>query len=116
MSTIRRQAPPECPICLVEKPLTFHHFICRSVHRNKWFRARHSREELNRGIFLCRSCHSTIHRLFPDRKVMSREYNSPARLMAHPDFAHYLAWARKRARGRTTPADDPFAIAGEAPG
>jgi len=48
--------------------------------------------------------------------VMSREYNSPARLMAHPDFAHYVSWARKRARGRTTPADDPFAIAGEAPG
>jgi hypothetical protein len=46
---------------------------------------------------------------------MSRECNSPARLMAHPEFADYVAWARKRARGRTTPADDPFAAAGDAP-
>jgi hypothetical protein len=116
MSSIRRQAPPECPICLQARPLTFHHFICRSVHRNKWFRARYDRDELNRGIFVCRSCHSTIHRLIPDRKVMSREYNSPARLMAHPEFAHYVAWARRRSRVGPVPADDPFAVADDASG
>ncbi len=106
MKKPRHEHPSACPICLAEKPLTFHHFICKSVHRNKWFRARYSREELQRGIFLCRACHSTIHRLIPDRKEMSRHYNTPARLLEHPEFARFVSWARRRARKPGGVADD----------
>ena len=113
----RQPSPPAaCPICFADKPLTFHHFICRSVHRNKWFRTRYSREELQRGIFVCRACHSTIHRLIPDRKEMSRHHNTPAALMAHPEFANFVVWARKRARKGAIAADDLFAVAEGSPG
>ena len=86
-----------CELCGTEAALTFHHLIPRTVHSNKWFRKRYARDEMQQGIDICRQCHSTIHRMIPE-KEMARAYNSIETLQAHPEVARYLDWARKKAK------------------
>jgi len=47
---------------------------------------------------------------------MSRHHNTPAALMAQPEFANFVVWARKRARKGAIAADDLFVVAEGPPG
>lgn len=87
-------------MCGREQPLTFHHFICRTVHRNKWFRKRYTREQMQEGVDICRDCHSAVHRFIPDEKVMARQYNTLEKLLEHPQVAGYVEWVRDRGVGK----------------
>ena len=51
----------QCGLCGAEEELTFHHFIPRTLHSNKWFKKRYTREEMQAGIDVCRECHDLIH-------------------------------------------------------
>ncbi|MGZ7065629.1 MAG: amidohydrolase family protein, partial [Candidatus Aminicenantales bacterium] len=62
----------------------FHHFIPRTLHSNKWFKSRYSREEMQKGVHLCKTCHSAIHNLIPKEKDLGRLYNNREKLLAHP--------------------------------
>ena len=48
----------------------FHHLIPRTVHTNKWFKKRYTREQMREGINVCTSCHHAIHALIPDEKEL----------------------------------------------
>lgn len=87
-----------CPMCARERSLTFHHLVPRTVHSNKWFKKRFTREQMAEGIHVCRQCHATIHDLIPDEKELGRDYHTVDAILAHPEFAKYLAWARKQKR------------------
>ncbi|KAG2432502.1 hypothetical protein HXX76_008847 [Chlamydomonas incerta] len=52
-----------CVMCGRQMPLTFHHLIPRDVHA-KYKRRALTAEQLNRGIDVCRPCHSAIHRTY----------------------------------------------------
>jgi len=88
--------PTCCELCARTRELTFHHLIPRSVHGNKWFRARHTREEMARGLQLCRDCHAAIHRFIPSEKELARSFSTREALLAHPELATFVAWVSTR--------------------
>ena len=80
-----------CGLCERERPLTFHHYIPKRCHKNKWFRKSFTREQMNEGLDVCRDCHAAIHKFIPD----------------HKQLATFVAWIRGRestgrVRTRTT--------------
>ena len=87
-----------CQLCQCEESQNFHHFIPRTLHSNKWFKKRYTRERMRAGIEVCKSCHGAIHDLVPDEKELGRRYNTLEKLMEHPEIGKYVRW--KRGRGR----------------
>ena len=87
-----------CRLCGCEESDNFHHLIPRSVHSNKWFRKRFTRDQMSQGIDVCRQCHRAIHDLVPDEKELGRHYNTAKKLLGHPEVARYVEWKRRRAR------------------
>ena len=87
-----------CELCGSEESDNFHHLIPRSVHGNKWFKKRFTREQMRTGIDVCRHCHHAIHDLVPDEKALGRHHNTVEKLLAHPEVARYVEWKRQRAR------------------
>jgi hypothetical protein len=91
-----------CELCRCEEAHNFHHFIPRTLHSNKWFKRRFSREQMREGLDLCKSCHRAIHDLIPSEKELGRDYNTREKLLAHPQIAEYIKWKRQRRRGRAS--------------
>jgi hypothetical protein len=87
-----------CQLCRREPSANFHHFIPRTLHSNKWFKKRYTRQQMHEGIDVCKSCHRAIHDLVPDEKELGRHYNTLEKLLAHPEIGKYVEW--KRGRGR----------------
>lgn len=89
-----------CELCARERALTFHHLIPRTVHSNRWFKRRYTREELARGLDLCSDCHAAIHRFVPSEKELGRRYATREALLEHPEIAKFVAWVARRAPDR----------------
>jgi hypothetical protein len=83
-----------CDLCGRQRSLTFHHLIPRTVHTNRWFKKRFTRDQMNSGIMICRACHRYLHEHF-DHKELARDLNTLDALRANPKISAYLAWARK---------------------
>ncbi len=88
-----------CQLCECEEAHSFHHFIPRTLHSNKWFKKQFTREEMRQGIEVCKSCHRAIHDLIPDEKELGRHYNTRKSLLGHPEIRKYVRW-KKRKKGR----------------
>ena len=88
-----------CELCQCEEASSFHHFIPRTLHSNKWFKKRFTREQMAAGIEVCGMCHKAIHRLVSDAKQLGREHNSLEGLLAHPQLTKYVQWKQSRAAG-----------------
>lgn len=87
-----------CTFCgrHLRRGTTEHHLIPRRCHRNKWFKQRFSREEMNRTVPLCRDCHRAVHRFVPKEKDLGRYFNTVEALMAHEKIANFVRWVRKQ--------------------
>ncbi|MBX3061826.1 MAG: HNH endonuclease [Anaerolineae bacterium] len=46
-------------------------------------------------VWLCLTCHATLHKFFSNRTLADR-LNSIEALRSDPDIARYLAWVRKQ--------------------
>ena len=92
-----RSPPPETPCALCGRacPLTFHHLIPRKMHRRPRFRKRHDRATLDAGVWLCRPCHSGIHRLH-DEMTLAQSLCTLEALRADPAVARHVAWVRRQ--------------------
>ena len=85
-----------CRLCGSDRLLTFHHLIPKRCHRNKWFRKNFTKEEMQqRGIVLCRKCHSFIHNHFTE-KQLGRELNTLEKLQANELIRNHAAWSKKQ--------------------
>jgi hypothetical protein len=73
-----------------------HHFIPRTLHTNKWFKKRFTRQQMRAGIEVCKSCHRAIHDLIPDEKQLGRHNNSREKLLWHPEIRKYVRWKRRK--------------------
>ena len=93
---MRNQKPSECKLCQRERPVTFHHLIPRTVHKNKWFKKNYTRDEMCEGVYLCRDCHSAVHRFVPNEKELGRDYATLEKLLTHPEIARFVEWVAKR--------------------
>jgi len=87
-----------CQLCgrIVKRGTTKHHLIPRRCHRNKWFQARFSREQMQVTISVCRDCHSAIHKFVPREKDLGRHHNSIDLLLAHPEIGKFVNWVSKQ--------------------
>ena len=86
-----------CELCQAEDAHNFHHLIPRTLHSNKWFKKRYTREEMRRGLEVCKSCHRAIHDRVPDEKELGRHFNTLEKLLPHPEIGKFVQWKRARA-------------------
>ncbi|MEC7724038.1 MAG: hypothetical protein VYD05_00895 [Planctomycetota bacterium] len=92
-----RTSPETCELCGASRELTFHHLIPRKVHRRAFFRRTYDRDELQRGAFFCRLCHSAVHRSF-DEMTLAKRYATLAALRQAPELQRHIVWAGKQKR------------------
>ncbi|KAF2641264.1 hypothetical protein P280DRAFT_506863 [Massarina eburnea CBS 473.64] len=66
----------ECELCGRSWiPLTYHHLIPKSTHERVLKRKWHKEEALNSVAWLCRACHSFVHRLTSNEGLAKDYYN-----------------------------------------
>ena len=86
-----------CELCSRRVPLTFHHLIPRRVHKRNRFITRFSKQIMrSTGLHLCRLCHSGIHKIIPNERVLAESYHTKELLLAHTGIARHIAWVRKQ--------------------
>ncbi|WPH04299.1 Hypothetical protein R9X50_00718800 [Acrodontium crateriforme] len=102
--TLATAAPPEytpsieasracgCEICARDHlPLTYHHLIPRAVHAKAVKRGWHRDWELNKVAWLCRACHSFVHKIATNEEL-AKELCSIDLLLAREDVVRWAAW------------------------
>lgn len=96
MMTQHDDTAKKCELCGCDSLLSFHHLIPRTCHRNKWFRKNFDKVDMReRGIELCRRCHSFIHKQFTE-KQLGRELNTLDKLLQNERVQAHITWARKQ--------------------
>jgi len=93
--------PHECEICEREHvPLTYHHLIPRQVHAKAVKRGWHQEWELCKVAWLCRACHSFVHKVATNEEL-AREWYDVELLMGREDIRKFAQWVgRVRWRAR----------------
>jgi hypothetical protein len=92
------QKPECCELCgRSGEYLNFHHLIPRTLHSNKWFEKRYTKEYMrSHGVWICKKdCHKNIH-VFITEKDMGLTYNTVEKLLEHPQVKKYVDWISKR--------------------
>ncbi|MEM1403500.1 MAG: HNH endonuclease [Pseudomonadota bacterium] len=84
-----------CETCGRDVPLTFHHLIPRKMHRRAHFRRNFSKEDLNEGVYLCRRCHTGIHKTY-DEMTLAKEFNSINTLLEDEALARHFQWVARQ--------------------
>ena len=84
-----------CQLCGRDKRLTFHHFIPRFCHSNKWFKKRLTRDEMQQGIDLCKDRHKFLHEQFTE-KQLGRELTTREDMLKNETTANFIQWVRKK--------------------
>ncbi|KAK2015428.1 hypothetical protein LZ32DRAFT_526755 [Colletotrichum eremochloae] len=80
--------------------LTYHHLIPRMVHDKAVKRGWHREDELNNVAWLCRLCHSFVHR-FAGHEDLARHYHTVELLLAQEEVVRFAQYAsRVRWKGR----------------
>ncbi|KAK3111792.1 hypothetical protein LTR53_012600 [Teratosphaeriaceae sp. CCFEE 6253] len=93
--------PRGCEICEREHlPLTYHHLIPRQMHAKAVKRGWHKDWELNKVAWLCRACHSYVHKIATNEDL-ARELYSVELLLERDDVVKWANWVgRVRWRAR----------------
>ncbi|KAM0717579.1 hypothetical protein Q7P37_007431 [Cladosporium fusiforme] len=87
--------PDGCEICGREHlPLTYHHLIPRQMHAKAVKRGWHSEWELAKVAWLCRACHSFVHKIASNEEL-AKELYSVELLMDREDVIKWAAWVGK---------------------
>ena len=84
-----------CCCCERETALTLHHLIPRKVHRRAHFKKHYSKEQLQTGIMVCRTCHSGIHKRY-DEMHLAKNLNSFALLKRDEELGRFFDWVAKQ--------------------
>jgi len=89
----------ECEICEREVPLTYHHLIPKAVHTKVLKRGWHKEFMLNSVAWLCRPCHSTVHRV-ASHEVLAREFYTVELLLGREDVRKWKGYIEKQRWGK----------------
>lgn len=65
----------------------------RELHQRYKGRKGMSAQQLAAGVWICRPCHSAVHRA-EDNRALAESYNTLEALKAHPQVARFAEWAR----------------------
>ncbi|KAF5350154.1 hypothetical protein D9756_009129 [Leucocoprinus leucothites] len=85
----------ECEICERDIPLTYHHLIPRSTHDKVLKKGWHDASMLNSVAWLCRECHSMVHKV-ERTEVLAKEYYTVELLLAREDIQKWRSYASKQ--------------------
>jgi 5-methylcytosine-specific restriction endonuclease McrA len=88
----------ECEICTRAVPLTYHHLIPRSTHSKVLKRKWHPETRLNSVAWLCRQCHSAVHKT-ASNEVLAREYYTVELLLQVESLQRWATWASRQRWG-----------------
>lgn len=84
--------PAGCEICGREHlPLTYHHLIPRQIHGKAVKRGWHKEWELSKVAWLCRSCHSFVHKCASNEEL-AKDYYDVELLLEREDVQKFAAW------------------------
>lgn len=87
-----RHKATECETCGRDwVPLTYHHLVPRAAHAKALRRGWHAGADLQAAAWLCRACHSFVHRL-EGNEALAREYYTVDRLLARDEVRAFAAW------------------------
>ena len=90
-----RDLATSCEICnRTWIPLTYHHLIPRGVHAKVLKRAWHTEDQLENVAWLCRACHSFVHRV-AGLEELARSYFTVERLLEREDVNAFAGWVGK---------------------
>ncbi|KAJ5679076.1 hypothetical protein N7462_007320 [Penicillium macrosclerotiorum] len=88
-STTRADA---CEICERDWiPLSYHHLIPRGVHAKVMKKGWHDEWMLNSVAWLCRACHSFVHRMASNEEL-AREWFTVDRILEREDVQDWAKW------------------------
>ncbi|EAW08079.1 uncharacterized protein ACLA_028040 [Aspergillus clavatus NRRL 1] len=81
-----------CEICERDWiPLSYHHLIPRGVHAKVLKKGWHEEWMLNSVAWLCRACHSFVHRMASNEEL-AREYYTVDRILEREDVQDWARW------------------------
>lgn len=84
--------PDGCEICGREHlPLTYHHLIPRQMHEKAVKRGWHRPWELGKVAWLCRACHSFVHRTLTNEEL-ARDWFEIDKLIEREDVRKWADW------------------------
>ena len=84
-----------CPLCGRETKLTFHHLIPKKMHRRTFFRKHFTKAQLNAGIYICRQCHSGIHKTY-DEMTLAKQFYNQSLLQRDEVLQRHFQWVSKQ--------------------
>ena len=79
-------------------PLTYHHLIPREVHKKVLKRGWHEEAVLNSVAWLCRPCHSMVHRMESNEELARRWY-TVEKLLEREDVQRWRVWVGRQRWG-----------------
>ncbi|ETS84205.1 hypothetical protein PFICI_02230 [Pestalotiopsis fici W106-1] len=90
-----------CEICGRDWiPLTYHHLIPRFVHAKAVKRGWHREDDLQNVAWLCRACHSFVHK-FASHEDLARYHYTVDLLLEQDEIVQFAKWvSRLRWKGR----------------
>lgn len=90
--SLTRNLATECEICSRSWiPLTYHHLIPKDVHPKAVKRGWHHEDQLQNVAWICRACHSFVHRAASNEEL-AREWFTVERLLERDDVKAFAAW------------------------
>ena len=72
-------------------PLTYHHLIPKQVHKKALKRHWHEEWKLNSVAWLCRACHSFVHKI-ASNEALAKDLYTVELLMAREDIQAWAGW------------------------
>jgi len=84
-----------CLTCDRQTALTFHHLIPRKMHRRTHFKKHFSKQQLQTGVMLCRTCHSGIHKRYSEMQL-AKSFNTEAQLKEDEELKRFFNWVSKQ--------------------
>ncbi|OCT44019.1 hypothetical protein CLCR_00131 [Cladophialophora carrionii] len=84
-----------CEICEREwVPMTYHHLIPKQVHAKVLKRNWHEEHQLNSVAWLCRACHSFVHRMASNEEL-ARDWYTVDLICQREDVQKWAQWVRR---------------------
>jgi hypothetical protein len=67
----------------------------KKMHRRTYFKKHFSKAELQGGIYICRQCHSGIHRFY-DEMTLAKHYSNLQLLLDDEQLSAFFQWVSKQ--------------------
>lgn len=89
-----------CDLC--GRPVAYttkHHLIPRALHGRRRFRRMYTKEYMiSHVLWLCRPCHSTVHKVLSEREL-GLVYNTREKLLSEPTIRRFVDWLSEKPAG-----------------